>query len=285
MKKTTVTKLELAKKLGISRAALYYHPKKPVSDEEKRRKIVAVMEQHPAYGHRRVAWTLGWNHKKTQRLMSTYGLRPKIRRGVCLVKPDDLGRPETQVPNILKVICPLKTNLIWAGDFTYLWFHDRFWYVATVIDVYTREILGWHIGSHHTTSLIMDAFQDAVRRSTAAPSYFHSDQGSEYVSGAYGSLLASHGTAPSHSKKSSPWQNGYQESFYSQFKLELGDLKQLTHVGQLVAAVHAQIHYYNQERIHSAHRLPPTIFRKQKNARQSTFDNVNLTTFKLGIRV
>ena len=64
--------------------------------------------------------------------------------------------------------------------------------MATVIDIYTREIVGWHIANHHTTSLIMDAFSDAARRTKTSPRYFHSDQGSEYVSGAYESLLAEH---------------------------------------------------------------------------------------------
>ena len=267
MTDTALTKKALAKELGVSRASLYYKPKRPPSDEEEKKKIMAVMAEHPAYGHRRVALALGMNHKKIQRLMSKYGLKPRLRRGFRMVKPEDLGKPETRVENVLKLLCPIQPHVVWAGDFTYLWFVDRFWYVATVIDIWTREILGWHIANHHTTALIIDAFQDALRRTNTHPTYFHSDQGSEYVSGAYESLLEQHGTAPSHSRKSSPWQNGYQESFYSNFKLELGDLKRFDHVGQLIEAVHRQIRYYNNERIHSALKMPPTAFRKQKERR------------------
>lgn len=256
-----ITKTELAKKLGVSRASLYYKPKKPPFDEEDKNKIVSVMAQHPAYGARRVAWALGMNRKKTKRLMRLHGLKPKLRRGFRYIKLDDLGRPETKVENILKIICPIRANVVWAGDFTYIWFIDRFWYVATVIDVYTREIVGWHIANHHTTSLIIDVFQDAARRTGTAPTYFHSDQGSEYVSGAYESLLQSYGTTPSHSRKGSPWQNGYQESFYNNFKLELGDVRRFNHVGELIEGLHQQILYYNNERIHSAHRMPPVTFR------------------------
>lgn len=270
------TKTALARKLGVSRASLYYKPKKPLSDEEEKNKIVAVMTQHPAYGARRVGWALGMNRKKTKRLMRAHGLKPKVRRGFHLVKPDDLGRPETRVENILKVLCPIRANVVWAGDFTYIWFQDRFWYVATVIDVYTREIVGWHIANHHTTSLIMDAFQDAVRRTGTAPTYFHSDQGSEYVSGAYESLLQSYGTTPSHSRKGSPWQNGYQESFYSNFKLELGDVRRFDHVGELIEAIHQQIRYYNNERIHSAHKMPPVTFRLRANQQALTYQTNSL---------
>lgn len=261
MKTTKQTKVALAKKLGIARSSLYYVPKRPASDEELRQKILVVMTEHPAYGHRRIAMALKINKKCVSRLMRKHGFRPKLRRGFRLVKIDDLGRPETQVTNILKVICPIRPHIVWAGDFTYLWLIDRHWYVATVIDVHTREILGWHIGNHHTTSLIMEAFKDATRRSRASPKYFHSDQGSEYVSGAYESLLKSYGTTISHSRKSSPWQNGYQESFYNNFKLELGNLKRFSHVGELIEAVHGQISYYNNRRIHTALRMPPTIFR------------------------
>ena len=189
-----------------------------------------------------------------------------------------LNKPETRVENVLKVLCPLRPSVVWAGDFTYLWFLDRFWYVATVIDIYTREIVGWHIGNHHTTSLIMEAFQDAVRRTQTAPQYFHSDQGSEYISGAYKSLLKQHNTVPSHSRKSSPWQNGFQESFYSQFKLELGDPKQFEHIGGLIEAVHRQIHYYNNKRIHTALKMPPLMF-KNKQIRKDVAFATSETTF------
>lgn len=256
------TKTALAKKLGVSRSSLYYKPKKPPLDEMDKNTITLVMEEHPAYGTRRVAWALGMNRKKTKRLMVKYGLKPTIRRGVRLVKQNDFGRPETTVKNVLKVLCPIQPTVVWAGDFTYLWFIDRFWYVATVIDVFTREIVGWHIANHHTTSLIIDAFQDATRRTGATPNYFHSDQGSEYVSGAYESLLTSYGTAPSNSRKGCPWQNGFQESFYSNFKLELGDVKQFDHIGQLIEAIHHHIGYYNNKRIHSAHKMPPVVFRE-----------------------
>jgi len=106
------TKTELAKKLSISRQNLYYKSKKPPLDEEDKNKIVAVMAKHPAYGARRVGWALRMNRKKTRRLMRKYGLKPKIRRGFRLVKRDDLGRPETRVKNILKIICPIQPNVV-----------------------------------------------------------------------------------------------------------------------------------------------------------------------------
>lgn len=271
MTNSKVTKTALAQKLGISRSTLYYKPKKPPCDEEDKKKIIAVMEDHPAYGHRRVATALQMNHKKTGRLMKKFGLKPKIKRGCRLVKSDDMNKQETKVKNILKVLWPITPNVVLAGDFTYLWFQGRFWYVATVIDVFSREIVGWHIANHHTTALIMEAYQDALRRTGISAKYFHSDQGSEYVSCAYESLLAHHGTIPSHSRKSSPWQNGFQESFYSQFKLELGDVRRFDHIGQLVEAVHCQIRYYNTLRIHSALHMPPIAYRDMQQQKRMAY--------------
>jgi len=268
MATTALTKAALASRLGVSRSSLYYALKRPLRDTEDKAKILAVMADHLAYGHRRVAMALGMNHKKAARLMKKFGLKPLLRRGQRPQKPEDHGQPETGVVNVLKLLCPLEPNVVWAGDFTYVWFQDRFWYVATVIDVHSREIVGWHVANHHTTSLIADAFLDAVRRTGSSPQYFHSDQGSEYVSGAYESLLTQHGTTPSQSRKASPWQNGFQESFYSNFKLELGDVRRFTHVGELVEAIHRQIRYYNHERIHSALRMSPVSYRQVEKQRR-----------------
>ena len=274
MEGTEQTKVALAKKLGISRSTLYYKPKRPPADEKDRSDILAVMDEHPAYGSRRVGIALGWSRKKAQRLMGKFHLRPKIRRGFRPVKPDDVGRPETRVTNILKILCPIRSSIVWAGDFTYFWFQGRFWYLATVIDVHTREILGWHLGNHHTTGLIIEAFKDAVRRTGASPKYFHSDQGSEYVSGAYESLLANHGTRSSHSRKSCPWQNGHQESFYAGFKLELGDVRRFQDVSELIEAVARQIAYYNHRRIHLALKMPPVQFRLLQEQEQLAITSI-----------
>ena len=262
------TKKALAKKLGVSRSSLYYRRKKPVMDLAGKEMIEAVMTENPAYGGRRVGIALGWSRKKASRLMKKYKLKPRLRRGFRMVKLDDLGRPETKVVNILKILCPIRPNIVWAGDFTYFWFQGRFWYLATVMDVHTREILGWHLANHHTTHLIMEAWKDATRRTGKAPTYFHSDQGSEYVSGAYESLLALYGTKVSHARKSSPWQNGHQESFYNNFKLELGSITHFQDVAELFLAIAQQIRYYNHQRIHLALKMSPVQFREMQQQKQ-----------------
>ena len=89
---------------------------------------------------------------------------------------------------------------------------------------------------------------------------FHSDNGSEYQAATFRSLLDEFGIRISRSRPRSPWENGYQESFYSQFKVELGDPNRFSSLGELVAEVYRLIHYYNTSRIHSARRMAPRQF-------------------------
>lgn len=262
MPRLKITKTTLAQKLGIARSTLYYQQKKSKRDDEEKQKIVKIMTVHKSYGHRRISCALAMNHKKVLRIMKKFHLKPLLMRTIRHCKPNDQKRPETKVINILKTICPLRPTIVWAGDFTYLWFQDRFWYIATVIDVYTRELIGWHIANHHTVSLIMHAFQDALQRTRSAPRYFHSDQGSEYVSDKFTALLGLHGVIPSHSKKSSPWQNGFQESFYNNFKLELGEMRRFATSGHMIEAIHEHMKYYNTFRIHTALKMPPVRYRQ-----------------------
>lgn len=270
MSKLRTTKTALAKKLGISRSSLYYQRKKPPKDEEKKQMIAAIMKDNQAYGHRRIALALKWNHKHVCRLMKKFGLKPRVRRRCQPDKPEDRNQKDTKITNILRWLCPLRPNVVWAGDFTYFWFAGTWWYLATVIDVYTREIIGWHFANHHTTALIAEAFKDAVRRTGKTPLWFHSDQGSEYVSGQYQLLLAAHDAEPSHSKKGSPWHNGFQESWYANFKLELGNITRFKTLGELIEAIHQQIHYYNHRRIHTKLKMSPIQFRMTVTAQQKT---------------
>ena len=178
-------------------------------------------------------------------------------------KPADQAQPESPYPNLIKTLVPMGIGEIWAGDFTYLPFKGKFLYLATVMDIHTREILGWHVLTVHTVALIRGAFLDAKHRAGYLPAYHHSDQGSEYKATAYLKEVELLGIQVSMSKKGSPWENGYQESFYGKFKLDLGSLEDCQTVGEAVARIHMQIAYYNNERIHTSLNMPPVIFRKR----------------------
>lgn len=242
---------------------MYYRAKRPAKDEATREKILAVMDKNPAYGYRRVALALKMNHKRVQRVMQLYHIRPTLIRGSKYRYARAGDSITATTPNRLKEVCPLQPDAIWVGDFTYLWFHGRYLYLATVMDYHTREIVAWQTGFYHTSSLVVDVLKEAERKRGRTPQYFHSDQGSEYTSQACVSWLVRHGVRPSNSPKGKPWMNGRQESFYSAFKLEFGKPQRYATLEALVEALGRHIHYYNAKRIHSALKMPPRQFCKK----------------------
>lgn len=262
-----VSKTVLAKRLDISRSTLYYHSKMDRKDQIVKEKIVEVLKSNPCYGHKRLALELNINKKRILRIMKKYGLEAKRRERKKLVKTEDISLTETGYNNEIKFFCPIAPNIVWCGDFTYIKFKDSFIYLATIIDVYTREIVGFAISRRHNQSLVKEAFLDATRKRGCHPKYFHSDQGSEYQSYGYISFLIGLGVKISMSRKSSPWENPWQESFYSQFKLELGDINHLESIGQVIEAICQQIYYYNNRRIHSVLKMSPKQFYQFATAR------------------
>lgn len=106
------------------------------------------------------------------------------------------------------------------------------------------------------------------------PLWFHSDQGSEYTSADVEQLLMQQGIGISHSPKSSPWRNGSQESFFGRFKIECGDLERFKTLPELMEAIYCHVAYYNTQRIHSAHRAPPSIARERYQQLNTTCPHV-----------
>lgn len=192
--------------------------------------------------------------------MRLFGIKAYRRRGR---KQWRKPRREAELyPNLLREVVPAYPGHIWVADFTYLPYHGRFVYLATVMDVFVWEIVGWAMQTGHSVPLIQQAlFAALLHRSR--PDIFHSDNGSEYDSLVFKDSLETVGTRISRSTPACPWENGYQESFYSRFKLLLGDTNRFASLGELVYAVHQEIHRYNKSRIHSALAMSPVQFRHQ----------------------
>lgn len=256
------SKTNLAKNLGISRSSLYYKSILKEKDKIFKEEIIQVMTNNKAYGHKRIAYALGRNKKKVLRVMKKFGLKPQRMRSKKPSKKDDLNQEPTSIPNLIKDLEIERINQVWATDFTYLIYFGRFIYLATIIDIFTRRIVGWEVSVRHDVELVKGALINALANNPA-PDIIHSDQGSEYRSNDFLNLVKSSSIDISMSKKSSPWENGYKESFYSEFKLELGHPQCHPNLGELVEAISQQIHYYNYERIHTALRCPPMIFEQK----------------------
>jgi len=246
-----------ASQVAMSRSMLYYAHKQQNRDWHTKCLIEGALREFPSYGHKRLALHLGINRKRVLRAMKLFGIKPYRRRGTKPKKAE--GITKVHYPNLLLLQVPLRPGQIWAADFTYLKFEGRFLYVATGLDLYTREIVGWSISTSHTTMLVINALLAALRHRGRSET-FHSDNGSEYNAKDFTSVLTLIGTHVSRSKPGCPWENGYQESFYAQFKVDLGDPSRFASRGELVYEIHQTIYHYNTCRIHSALRMAPLQF-------------------------
>jgi len=250
------TKAALAKQLGISRASLYYTSKQLPKDWALKNEVENVLREHPGYGSPRVALALGVNEKRAARVMRLFGIKAYRRRGR---RPRKSGAAKREYPNLLREGMPTRPNEAWVADFTYLPFQETFVYVATGMDYFTREVGGVSVALRHDASFVLGALFAAVHHHPR-PILFHSDNGREYGSKVFTGALAELGVQISRSRKASPWENGLQESFYSQFKVDLGDPRRFKSLGELVYEIHRTIWAYNHTRIHSVLKMPPFMF-------------------------
>lgn len=193
--------------------------------------------------------------------MQEYGIKPYRRRGRKYNK-NKVSTEETKVcPNhLLNLKFPEEPNRIWVSDFTYIPYRNKFIYLATILDLYSRKVVGFNVWTKHDKDLVSNALMNAVMTEGKIAKYIHSDQGKEYKSKYYQELCKKLGIKISMSNKSSPWENGYQESFYSQFKVDLGDPNRYETLGELVYAIYQSIYYYNNLRIHSAFNTSPNNY-------------------------
>lgn len=245
---------------GISRTHVYYKHKQPSKDWVTKQQIEVCLRDHPTYGHKRLALHLKINKKRVLRVMKLYGIKPYRRTAK---KPFVVPQRDCIYPNLLVYETPRCVGDIYACDFTYIRWHGIWVYPATMIDLYTREIVGLTILTTHATILVMNTLLTAVCN-RPPPRIVHSDQGSEYTSEEYTDLACSLGIKLSMSAPGCPWENGYQESFYKGFKLQLGDPNRFDTLGELVAGIYEAINYYNHHRIHSALKMSPVQFANLK---------------------
>jgi len=231
------------------------------------------MEPNPYYGVARFAIALGWNEKKARRIRNLAGVsaarRTKKQRGGKKM-PGEVTAPA----NALKAYTDFKNEArpqdgqtyarmaesgAWTQDFTYIWFQGMWVYVATILDLKTRRIVGWSISLRHDSELVHRAVLDALSKYDPPP-ILHSDQGSEYLSCRLQDLCQKMEITLSCSDKGSPWQNGFKERFYGTLKDELGATSRFNELAELYEGIAMTIYYYNHRRIHTALKMSPAAY-------------------------
>jgi putative transposase len=172
-----------------------------------------------------------------------------------LVQGDDAERGGHSIaPNVLdRQFAAAAANCKWVADFTYLWSAEGWLYVATVMDLFSRRIVGWSMSSQMTAQLVTDAMLMAIwRRGPAKALLHHSDQGSQYTSEQFQKLLAEHGVTCSMSRNGDCWDNAAMESFFSSLKIERTSRRNYQTRDEARADVFDYIErFYNPRRRHS----------------------------------
>jgi putative transposase len=208
------------------------------------------------YGARRVwhdvlAEGLDASLHRIERLMRQEGLRARPRRRAL---PKDVGQRHAVSPNILdRAFVALAPNQKWIADFTYIWTAQGWLYVAAVVDLYSRRVVGWSMSSSMAAQLVTDALIMAIwRRGKPDSLLHHSDQGSQYTSEQFQRLMADHGITCSMSRSGNVWDNAAMESFFSSLKTERTARKVYRTRDDAKADVFDYIErFYNPRRRHS----------------------------------
>jgi putative transposase len=249
-----------------------FHKRKD-TDEKIKEEITNVHKDHPAYGSFRVALELQLNHKRIARVMKKYGIKPPRRKKKSHFIT--VSVKTTTYTNLIRNLVITHENQVWVTDTSELKFHGNKWYIVTIIVVFTRQVRGVTIGRHHDSQLVFTAIHMAIKITNTTSEIFHSDQGTEFMAKLCTEFLEGFATKISVSDKASPWQNGYQESFFGRFKEEFGDINRFETVGEMLEGIYQYIHYYNTRRIHTALKMPPVVFaKKYKNIAGKLIENL-----------
>ena len=190
--------------------------------------------------------------ERVERLMRENGIRARHKRRFKVTTDSKHGLPVAA--NLLdRNFTPAAPNQVWTSDITYLWTDEGWLYLAIVLDLFNREVIGWSLKPRMTTDIVTDALTMAwFRRRPAAGVLHHSDRGSQYASHAFQDTLKAFGMTCSMSRKGNCWDNAPTESWFNSFKNErYHGVRYATHAEMKAASFEYIEVFYNRNRQHS----------------------------------
>jgi putative transposase len=267
----------LCEALGVSRGGFYAWLTRPRSSRAQRDEVLGAkirtsfVQSDRTYGARRVWHDLLAEGEvcglhRIERLMQRQGLRARPRRRRMPAATGPQG-PSAVSPNVLnrQFDAPAPTRK-WVAAFTYLWTAEGWLYVAAVVDLFSRRVVGWSMQATMTTQLVTDALVMAIwRRGKPEAVLHHSDRGSQYTSEPFQRVLADQGLSCRMSRSGNCWDNAAMESFFSSLKTERTARTTYRSQDQAKADVFDDIErFYNPRRRHSTlGYLSPMEFERQ----------------------
>ena len=250
--------------LGVHRSGYYAWRRTPLSERAKEdRRITGLIKQAwlesgGVYGQRKVSLDLRdlgetCSRHRAGRLMKIEGLRAQVGYGR---RPRPRGGPVSEVAgNILdREFSPTAPNVAWVTDITYIRTHEGWLFLAVVLDLFSRQVVGWAMRSTQHTDVVLQALLAAVWRRKPAPGLLlHSDQGSQFTSEEWQAFLRSHGIVCSMSRRGNCHDNAVAESFFQLLKRERIKRKTYTTHEDAKADVFDYIEmFYNPKRRHGS---------------------------------
>jgi putative transposase len=280
-----LTVSRLCSSLSLPRAEYYRHsncPETVTRDLDLRQAIQQIAYDMPAYGYRRITAQLARNgvvanHKRVLKLMRKDGL-------LCNRKPAFVNTTQSQhsfaiYPNLVPSLVVDGTNQLWVADLTYIHLRRELFYLAVVLDAFSRRVIGWHMDSTLGAQLAVTALQMAIsQRTITLTLVHHSDRGVQYASNVYVNLLKEHGIRISMSRAGNPYDNAQAERFIKTLKYEevyLNEYENRAEARFRIGEFLEQI--YNHKRLHSKlGYVPPAEF--EQSFPQSTWPKPVVST-------
>lgn len=249
--------------LGLSRSGYYAQckPRQSARQASREKILTAIREIHRgkqrSYGSPRVCEELrdrGWmvGRHRVASIMREGRIRAKQTRRFVRTTQSEHGRPIA--PNLLnRRFTVAEPNRVWAADITYVPTRQGWLYLAVVLDLFSRRVVGWATSRRLDPQFAVDALHNALRDRRPPPGLIHhSDRGVHYACHAYQAALAAHGARPSMSRKGNCWDNAVVESFFGTLKAELSqDLYDTPEQAHLALFEHLE-GFYNLRRRHSS---------------------------------
>jgi putative transposase len=261
---TEFTVSRMCQLLAVSRSGYYEWLKRPPSaladaDQQVQDKVTRCFAQgRGTYGTRRIKHLLAQeglqvSRRRIGRVLAQAGLRCKTRRK--FKAPTAAGQAQTVAPNQLnRAFTVQQPDTVYVGDITYLPTGEGWLYLAIVLDLCSRAVVGWAMANHMRAELVNQALSMAIgQRRPAAGLIMHTDRGSQYGADSYRQLLTRHGIQASMSRKGNCWDNAVAESFFHTLKTELIYLVDFDTQEHAQTAVFEYLEvFYNRQRCHSA---------------------------------
>jgi putative transposase len=253
----------LCRVLGVSRSGYYAWEERPPSRRRRRNEALVerIREVHrgrrAAYGSPRVHQELQARGEtaslnRVARVMRENGIQARRRRRFR--KTTDSKHDLPVAPNLLeRNFRTEKPDQAWVADISYVWTEEGWLYLAVVLDLFSRRVIGWSMADHLRTELPLAALTMALGQRKPEPGMIHhSDRGCQYASHAYRGALATAEITCSMSRKGDCWDNAVAESFFATFRAELSDHCLWLTRAQARTAIHDFIErFYNRQRRHS----------------------------------